>query len=100
MSESIPPPKYPGRSDPGCLSCGEGRDGPPLADVDNGRFCRNPAAHRTAVPFGYWRLMGGSRWEIVKGPEHNHVTRDIKSWGDGCPACDKFHERQYKTPQI
>lgn len=26
-------------------------------------------------------------------PGHNHVTRDIKPYGQ-CPACDSIHERE------
>jgi len=35
---------------------------------------------------------------VPKTPEneakHNHVTRDIKPCGSGCPACDDYHWRR------
>jgi len=30
-------------------------------------------------------------------PQHNHITRDIKPPGGGCPACDAYHAR-YPAP--
>ena len=33
---------------------------------------------------------------ITHFPLHNHVTRDIKSLGSGCPACDEYWERYLK----
>lgn len=33
-------------------------------------------------------------------PDHNHITRDIKKWGAGCPACDSYWESQMVPDQL